>query len=109
MRSMTLVEACRFSAEILQRNPELAAIYQNALRRYSQGELFSTLMDLIVQAYQDGKLEEDVFRNPHSLVSFCCGAWIQFLLVEVAGMKKANLHAVARKIFKETQSNRVLH
>ncbi|WP_448383408.1 hypothetical protein [Desulfosoma sp.] len=109
MESMTLVEACRFSATILQRNPELAAIYRNAVRRYGEGELFCALMDLIARAYEEGKLEEEVFKNPQSLLSFCCGAWIQFLLVEVAGMKKADLHAVARKIFKETHSNRSLH
>ncbi len=109
MASMTLVEACRLSVRILQRNPELAAIYRNAVRRYGEGELLCALMDLVAQAYEEGKLEEEVFKNPQSLLSFCCGAWIQFLLVEVAGMKKADLHAVARKIFKETHSNRSLH
>ncbi|MEJ5348138.1 MAG: hypothetical protein WHS46_05570 [Desulfosoma sp.] len=109
MQSMTLVDACRYSTQILQRNPELAAIYRDAVRRYGEGELLLSLMNLIAQAYEDGKLEEDVFKNPHSLLSFCCGAWIQFLLVEVAGIKKADLHAVARKIFKETHSNRSLH
>lgn len=106
---MTLLQACRDSAKILQRNPELAAMYRDAVRRYGEGELFLALMDLMAKAYEDGALEEAVFKNPQSLLSFCCGAWIQFLLVEVAGMKKADLHAVARKIFKETHSNRSLH
>lgn len=106
---MTLLQACRDSAKILQSNPELSAIYRDAVRRYGEGELYLTLMDLMTKAYEEGALEEAVFKNPQSLVSFCCGAWIQFLLVEVAGVKKADLHAVARKIFKETQSNRSLH
>lgn len=106
---MTLLQACRDSAKILQRNPELSAIYRDAVRRYGEGELHLTLMDLMTKAYEEGALEEAVFKNPQSLLSFCCGAWIQFLLVEVAGVKKADLHAVARKIFKETHSNRSLH
>ncbi|ROQ93440.1 hypothetical protein [Desulfosoma caldarium] len=106
---MTLLQACRESAKILQRNPELAALYRDAVRRYGEGELFLVLMDLMAKAYEDGALEEAVFKNPQGLLSFCCGAWIQFLLVEVAGMKKTDLHAVARKIFKETHNNRSIH
>ncbi|MBC7357043.1 hypothetical protein SAMN02745206_02040 [Desulfacinum infernum DSM 9756] len=109
MKPQTLVDASRCAVAIIQRNPELARVYKEAVQRYGEGELNLTVLELIAQAFQEGKLEEDVFKGPENLLSFCCGAWIQFLLVEFAGVKKTDLHAMARKLFRETHANRSIH
>ena len=109
MKPETLVEASRYAIDIIQRNPELARVYKEAVQRYGEGELHLTVLELITHAFQEGKLEEDVFKSPENLLSFCCGAWIQFLLVEVAGIKKTDLLAVAKKLFRETHTNRSIH
>jgi hypothetical protein len=42
-------------------------------------------------------------------LSFFCGVWIQFLLVEIAGVSKDKLRTLAKKIYDETNRNVAVH
>jgi hypothetical protein len=43
------------------------------------------------------------------MLSFFCGIWIQFLLMEIAGVKRDKLQALAKKVFREIQDKQPLH
>jgi hypothetical protein len=66
-------------------------------------------MSLATEAIDDDSLREEVFVSDENVVSFLCGVWIQYLLVEVAGLKKDKLKNLARKAFGDNLESRLLH
>ena len=67
------------------------------------------VMSLAAEVFHDDKLSEEVFISDESMVSFLCGVWIQFLLVEVAGVDKGKLKTFTQKAFEEEPGKKLLH
>jgi hypothetical protein len=84
-------------------------LYRKAIQSLGEGGLRSSVMSLATEAISDEKLSQEVFISNETMVSFLCGVWIQFLLVEVAGLKKDNLQNLARQAFGETTKSKLLH
>jgi hypothetical protein len=103
------VEASRKAVDILLHNSETARLYQLAVKRFGEGELQLTILNLVSDVMEDENLQSEIFASDASLLSFFSGIWIQFLLVEIAGIQKEKLHALAQKIFDESPHGKYLH
>ena len=103
------VEASRKAVDILLHNNETARLYQLAVKRFGEGELQLTILNLVSDVMEDENLQSEIFASDASLLSFFSGIWIQFLLVEIAGMQKEKLQALAQKIFEESPQGKYLH
>jgi hypothetical protein len=66
-------------------------------------------MSLAADAIQDEKLSQEVFVSNENMVSFLCGVWIQFLLVEMAGVKKERLKTLTQKAFPTALGDNSVH
>ncbi len=106
---MNLIEACDTASGIIIQAREIERLYRKGIQCLGEGKLRSGVMSLATEAIRDERLSEEVFISNENMVSFLCGVWIQFLLVEVAGLKKDKLKHLARKVFGETMENKVLH
>lgn len=106
---LTLTEACRQAAGIVSQAHEMEHLYQKAVRSLGEGELLTGILNLATDAMQDEGLRDEVFVSDESLLSFLCGVWIQYLLIEIAGVKKEKLRSLAQEVFKETQKTAYLH
>lgn len=109
MTKLTLIEACDKAVDIISQTSEMNRLYQKAIRCLGEGQLRSDVLNLAIEAIEDRALEEEVFSNNDSMVSFCCGVWMQFLLVEVAGVKKDKLKSLAQKAFDCTIEGKCIH
>lgn len=109
MSNLTMIQACDRALDIISRTREIERLYQKALKCYGEGRLRSDIMDLAAGAVEDEKLCSEVFASNESIVSFLCGIWLRFLLVEVAGVKKENLKALAQKAFPPPLGDNSLH
>ena len=98
-KRLHFVEASRKAVDILLHNNETARLYQLAVKRFGEGELQLTILNLVSDVMEDENLQSEIFASDASLLSFFSGIWIQFLLVEIAGMQKEKLQALAQKIF----------
>lgn len=108
-KTLNLIEGCDRAVEIVSRASEMEQLYQKALRDFGAGELRIGILDLAVEAFRDEELKREVFSGDESMLSFFCGIWIQFLLTEIAGVKRDKLQALARKVFREIQDKQPLH
>ncbi len=99
MAKMNLIQACDKAVCIISQTREMEKLYRKALQCMGEGKLRSDIMSRATEAIEDEQLCEEVFVNNESIVSFFCGIWIQFLLIEVAGVKKEKLKALAQKVF----------
>lgn len=106
---MNLIEACDKAFCIIVQAQEMDKLYRKGIRSLGEGKLRSGVMSLATEAIGDENLREEVFISDENVVSFLCGVWIQFLLVEVAGLKKDKLKHLARKAFGESIESRLLH
>ena len=106
---MTLTEACRQAAEIISQATEMEQLYRRAVRCMGEGELLTGILSMAADAIQDDGLRDEVFVSDESVLSFLCGIWIQYLLIEIAGVKKERLRSLAHKVFKDTQRETLLH
>ncbi len=106
---MTLPEASRKAIHIIRNNPDMGHLYQKAVRSHGEGELHCAVLDLMVEALNQDKTREEVFATRDSLLSFCCGFWVQYLLTEVAGLQRRHLKDIANKVFRTSDHPRVLH
>jgi hypothetical protein len=50
-----------------------------------------------------------VFCSNENMLSFFCGVWIQYLLVEIAGVRKDNLRSLAQDAFVDLLDTHYLH
>jgi len=108
-KRLHFVEASRKAVDILLHNDETARLYQLAVKRFGEGELQLTILNLVSDVMEDENLQSEIFASDASLLSFFSGIWIQFLLVEIAGMQKEKLQALAQKIFEESPQGKYLH
>jgi hypothetical protein len=106
---MKLIEACDKACGIVIQAQEMDKLYRKGIKCFGEGNLRSGVMNLAAEAIHDDILREQVFVSEENAVGFLCGVWIQFLLVEVAGLKKDKLNHIARKAFGETAENRLVH
>ncbi len=106
---MNLIEACDKACCIIVQAQEMDKLYRKGIRSLGEGKLRNGVMDLATEAIGDESLRAEVFISDENVVSFLCGVWIQFLLVEVAGLKKDKLKSLARKAFGESMESRLLH
>jgi hypothetical protein len=108
-RCPTLIDACDKAEEIVSCGGEMCHLYRRAVRAYGKGELRTEVLSLGLDAIHDENLQDKIFINEEGMVSFFCGMWIQFLLTEIAGLKKDELRALAMKVFKDGHSRDALH
>lgn len=108
-KRLNLIDGCDKAVEIVSRAHEMDQLYRRALRDFGEGELRTGILDLAVQAFHDEELKKEVFATDEGMLSFFCGIWIQFLLTEIAGIKKDKLHALAKKVFKEIHEKQPIH
>jgi hypothetical protein len=106
---MNLIEACDKACCIIVQAQEMDRLYRKGIRSLGEGKLRNEVMSLAIEAIGDDNLRQEVFISDENVVNFLCGVWIQFLLVEVAGLKKDKLKHLARKAFGESEDNRLLH
>lgn len=106
---LNLIEACDKAMGIVSRIHELNQLYDAAVQSLGEGELRTGILELAMEALRDEQLKEEVFSNSESMLSFFCGIWIQFLLVEIAGIQKDELRALASKAFQEIHAKQALH
>ncbi|MEN6440176.1 MAG: hypothetical protein ABFD97_16500 [Syntrophobacter sp.] len=109
MVKLNLIEACDKAACIISQATEMEKLYSKALQCLGEGRLRSDIMNLASEAIEDEKLRAEVFMSNESMVSFLCGVWIQFLLVEVAGVKKEKLKSLAQRAFPPALEGRSIH
>jgi hypothetical protein len=108
-KNLTLIEASRLAIRTLLGNQEMEQLYRQAVQRFGEGELQTGILNLVTEAIQDNELQQEIFANDQSMLSFFCGVWIQFLLVEIAGVTKEKLRTLAKKIYDETNRNAPVH
>ena len=106
---LDLNDACERSVAIVSLTPEMERLYHQAVRCIGLGELRNRILDLAAEAIQDKDLSREVFVNNESILSFFCGIWIQFLLVEIGGFGKEELRTLAQRIFTDMQGGRTIH
>jgi len=107
--TMNLIEACDKAFGIITQAREIDLLYRKGIQCLGEGELRSGVMSLAAEVFHDDKLSEEVFISDESMVSFLCGVWIQFLLVEVAGVDKGKLKTFTQKAFEEEPGKKLLH
>ena len=104
-----LSDASRRAAEILGESEEMTDLYGEAVRRFGEGELRMEVLEIISRSLGDEKLRDEVCATDENMLSFCCGVWVQFLLTEIAGVKREKLRSMARKVFREKSRKRPLN
>jgi hypothetical protein len=109
MAKFNLIEACDRAVNIISQAREIDGLYRKAIQCFGEGRLRSDVMNLAAEAIQDERLSEEVFVSNENMVSFFCGIWIQFLLVEVAGVKKDKLKTLAQKAFSGALDDKSIH
>ncbi|MFZ2444745.1 MAG: hypothetical protein WAW37_00165 [Syntrophobacteraceae bacterium] len=109
MAKLNLIQACDKAIVIVSQTREMEKLYQKALQCLGEGRLRCDIMNRATEAIEDDKLCEEVFVSNENMVSFLCGIWIQFLLVEVAGVKKDKLKTLAQKAFPASLDDRSIH
>jgi hypothetical protein len=109
MTKFNLIDACDRAVDIISQAHEMDKLYRRAIRCFGEGRLRSDVMSMAAEAIQDEILSEEVFVSDETMVSFFCGVWIQFLLVEVAGVKKDKLKTLAQRAFAGVLDEKSIH
>ena len=109
MKKFGLIEACDRAVGIISQAREMERLYQKAIRCLGEGRLRNDVMNMAAEAIQDENLCEEVFVSDQNMVSFFCGVWMQFLLVEVAGVKKDKMKTLAQKAFSGVLDEKSIH
>jgi hypothetical protein len=104
-----LLSACDRALSVVLRIDEMSTLYRKALRTMDEGQLRNLILNAAVEALDDPKVLEEVLVSNDHMFSFLCGVWIQYLLTEVAGMKKENLRDLFQEMISEMQEDRCLH
>jgi hypothetical protein len=104
-----LLSACDRALSVVLRIDEMSTLYRKALRTMDEGQLRNLILNAAVEALDDPKVLEEVLVSNDHMFSFLCGIWIQYLLTEVAGMKKENLRDLFQEMISEMQEDRCLH
>lgn len=104
-----LMDACEQAVEIIVQAREMERLYRRAVQCVGEGQLRINVMNMATDAMEDQILREEVFVSDESVLSFFCGIWIQFLLVDIAGMKKEKLASVAREVLADNIGSKCIH
>ena len=107
--TMNLIEACDKAFGIITQTREMDKLYRKGLQCLGEGKLRSGVMSLAAEAIRDEKLSEEVFISNENIVSFLCGVWMQFLLVEVAGVKERQTQNPCPKGFRGKPGKKLIH
>ncbi|MCE5335696.1 MAG: hypothetical protein LLG06_14020 [Desulfobacteraceae bacterium] len=98
---MNIIEACDKAATVISQVESLDRLYRRGLKCLGDGRLRSGVMDLASEAIKDEKLSGEIMVSDENMVGFLCGVWVQYLLVEIAGLEKDKLHRIAQRAFVE--------
>jgi hypothetical protein len=104
-----LISACDRALSVVLRIDEMSILYRKGLRAYGEGHLRGLILSAATEALDDPSVQDEVFTSGDHMFSFLCGVWVQFLLTEVAGVRKENLRALFEKMIIEVQESRSLH
>jgi hypothetical protein len=104
-----LIDACEKAALIVSQAEGMDQLYDRAIRFVGEGQLRLRILDRAVDAIQNENMSDEVFVSDESMLSFFCGIWIQYLLTEIAGVKKEKLRAFAQKVFSDLHETRSVH
>jgi hypothetical protein len=108
-KRLNIIGGCNKAVEIVARAQEMEQLYRKAKRDIGEGELRNGILNLAVEAFADEDIKREVFSSDESMLSFFCGIWIQFLLTEIAGIKKDKLQSLAKKVFQEIHEKQSVH
>lgn len=103
------IEACERARAIISDSPDMERLYGRAVQFHGEGELRHGIMALASDLLQDEEIRDEVFLSNNGLLSFFCGIWIQFLLTEIAGLRKADLRTIAMKVLAGAHGRNPLH
>ncbi len=106
---MNMIDISRKAVDTLLENNELTHLYSEAIKRFGEGDLRNLIMETAVEATQDEYLKQEVFSSEESMFSLFCGIWIQFLLSEIAGVRKDKLQLIVKRLFQEGQEGKQYH
>jgi hypothetical protein len=106
---LNIIEACDKAERIVYKAKEIERLHRKAIRYLGVGALRTSVLNMAVEALEEEELKKEVFINNESLLSFFCGVWIQFLLIEIAGVKREKLQAIAQRVFEGIQEEKSLH
>lgn len=104
-----LISDCDRALDVVLRIDDISALYRKALRTMDEGHLRHLILNTAVEALGDPDVMEEVLVSGEHMFSFLCGIWLQFLLTEVAGLKKEKLRALFQEMISEMQEDRRLH
>ncbi len=106
---LSVLTACDRAEAIVARSHEIDVLYRRALQYLGEGALRNQVLNLATDAFNDESLVKEVFCCNENMLSFFCGVWIQYLLVEIAGIRKDNLKNMAQEVFLDMVDSRYLH
>ncbi len=106
---LNLIDACDKAAKIVSLGQEMSTLYRMAVQCRGAGELRMEILSIAADALQDEDMKNEVFVSNESMLSFLCGVWIQFLLIEIAGVKKEQLKSLAKAVFTDVRKGELLH
>lgn len=106
---ITFIMACDLALDLVTKQKEMAKLYERSLRCVGEGEVRARVLSLASDGVSKGLLKEDFFSNGENLVTFFAGLWIQYLLLEIAGIERTKLRALARKVFRDIEGEKSLH
>lgn len=106
---LSVLTACDKAEAIVARSHEIDILYRKALQYLGEGALRSQVLDMATDAFSDEGLVKEVFCCDENMLSFFCGVWIQYLLIEIAGIRRDNLRNMAQEVFLDMVESRYLH
>lgn len=106
---LTLIEACDRASEIVCQANDMERLYRKAVRYMGHGEVRTGILNMAVEAIEDEVLRTEAFAADDGMLSFFCGIWIQFLLVEIAGIEKEKLKTLAQRVLNDIRTGKALH
>lgn len=107
--SPNLISASDRALAVVLQIDDISALYRKALRTVDEGRLRHIILNAAAEALDDPEMLEEVLASADHMFSFMCGIWLQFLLTEVAGLKKESLRALFQGMMSEMQEDRRLH
>ncbi|MBP8646520.1 MAG: hypothetical protein KBH99_10435 [Syntrophobacteraceae bacterium] len=106
---LTLSDACDQAIRLVAQTSEMERLYQQAVASVGEGALRTGILNLAVEALEDEELQKEILTNNESLLSFFCGIWIQYLLVEIAGLTRDKLKVLAQAALVHMRGSQSLH
>jgi hypothetical protein len=106
---LSVLTACDRAEAIVARSHEIDTLYRKGLQYLGEGTLRNQVLNMATDAFEDESLVEEVFCSNENMLSFFCGVWIQYLLTEIAGVRKDNLRNLAQEVFLDILDSRYLH